>query len=74
MKKLIKPRRNPAAEFVDGEGYEITDVMPRRQVKPAPKPERSCGYCGCTDRRASPGGCHWIERRLNRLEKEVAHA
>lgn len=22
---------------------------------------RTCVYCGCTDERACPGGCHWIE-------------
>ena len=23
-----------------------------------------CIYCGCTEDRACPGGCHWVDRRL----------
>jgi hypothetical protein len=26
--------------------------------------ERSCRLCGCTDRRACRGGCHWVDERL----------
>lgn len=26
--------------------------------------ERSCRVCGCTDERACPGGCYWVEPDL----------
>jgi len=25
---------------------------------------RTCRICGCTQRRACPGGCHWVEADL----------
>lgn len=35
------------------------------------KKERSCRLCGCTDARACPPGCSWIEFRLCSACKEV---
>jgi hypothetical protein len=29
-------------------------------LRPAVMKNRTCVYCGCTDRRACPGGCIWI--------------
>ena len=29
-------------------------------MRPAPENARECRICGCTDRRACFGGCHWI--------------
>jgi hypothetical protein len=26
--------------------------------------KRTCRICGCTDDRACPGGCHWVEKDL----------
>lgn len=26
--------------------------------------ERKCRICGCTDKHACPGGCHWVEKDL----------
>lgn len=28
------------------------------------KKERACRVCGCTDEKACPGGCSWVERDL----------
>ena len=37
--------------------------------------ERRCRVCGCTDDRACPGGCHWVEEDLCSSCVEVsAHA
>lgn len=36
-----------------------------RQKPPQPQPRRNkCRICGCTNARACPGGCHWIENDL----------
>ncbi len=29
-----------------------------------PLPERTCRVCGCTDSRACPGGCYWVQEDL----------
>jgi len=28
------------------------------------KDKRKCRVCGCTDNRACPGGCYWVEEDL----------
>lgn len=34
------------------------------QPRPDPAPVRACRICGCTDMRACPGGCFWVESDL----------
>lgn len=33
----------------------------QRVLKPSDDPVRSCKFCGCTDDRACPEGCSWVD-------------
>lgn len=42
----------------------MKSTRPNPKRTEAPKPERSCRVCGCTDKRACPGGCAWVDQDL----------
>lgn len=45
----------------------VAGAMQKKRAKAAAPAEarvRTCRECGCTEARACPGGCYWIERDL----------
>lgn len=43
--------------------YEVREALRIHYSKPA-KSVRRCHVCGCTDDRACPDGCYWVEKDL----------
>jgi len=51
-------------EVFPTENRWLVELSPTVRVKvPATslRPEATCVYCGCTDSKACPGGCTWVE-------------
>lgn len=56
-------------EVDDGEGnarmsFAVATPDQARALEAQLAPFRACRACGCTDARACPGGCHWVEPDL----------
>ena len=41
--------------------YQYGPVTRRAPFVPPPRPVATCRKCGCTNSRACPGGCFWVE-------------
>jgi hypothetical protein len=43
---------------------DLAGDFEREKTKTRRTPRRRCRICGCTDTRACPGGCFWVEPDL----------
>lgn len=62
------PPEFPALREVIKAGYFFDFVQPK------PDPNRKCRVCGCTEDRACPGGCSWVEKDLCSACAPAAHS
>ncbi len=69
-KKMVYPNiKRPKTITIDITEHvnkRVRDAITRtlKTLTTADKLPRTCRICGCTDKRACPDGCHWVDKDL----------